>query len=63
MACRSKRGPVQKDTYKDTHSTCRKNLRDTLKRAYQITDSEADHSPNKLTYTLFNMNSNCVKPI
>ncbi|XP_041379565.1 uncharacterized protein LOC121392407 [Gigantopelta aegis] len=62
-ACRSKRGPVQKDTHKSTHTTRRKNLRDTPKRAHQITDSEADHSPNESTYTLFNMNTNRVKPI
>ena len=62
-ACRSKRGPVQKDTHKSTHTTRRKNLRDTPKRVHQITDSEADHSPNESMYTLFNMNTNRVKPI
>ena len=62
-ACHSKRDPVQKDTHKSTHTTRGKNLRDTPKRANQITDSEADHSPNESTYTLFNMNINCVKPI
>ena len=62
-ACRSKRGPVQKDTHKSTYTTRRKNLRDMPKRAHQITDSEADHFPNESTYTLFNMNTNRVKPI
>ena len=62
-ACRTKQGSAHKDAYKGTHNTRRKNQRDTSKRAHQITDSEADHSPSESTYTLFNMNSNRVKPI
>ena len=52
--CRAKQGSTHKDAYKGTHNTRRKNQRDTSKRAHQITDFEADHSP---------MNSNRIKPI
>ena len=62
-ACHAKQGSAHKDAYKGTHNTRRKNQRDTSKRVHQITDSEADHSLSESMYTLFNMNSNHVKPI
>ena len=58
-ACRAKQGSAHKDAYKGMYNPVGR-IRET---AHQITDFEADHSPSESTYTLFNMNSNRVKPI